>query len=88
MSVRRQRACNVTLSVTKFFGERPRRVGVTLHREDNFIQNKSILYSKMKSIEKGNIKLPVPLISIKPNEIKMYSFKVLINGSIELMHYL
>ena len=84
MAVRRQRACYSTLSVTKWFGEKPRRTGITLHRENTFIQNKSLLYSKMKSIENGKLKLPIPLNRIT-HRIRIYSFQVNTDGSLKFL---
>lgn len=61
MGVRRPRIENETLDVTKWFSFNGIDKGINLHRRDAYKQKKSLLYSKMRSIEKGTLKLPIPL---------------------------
>lgn len=46
---------------------------ISLWRQDTFLQNKGVLYSKMAGIQRGTIKLPVPLKSLGKT---VYSFTV------------
>jgi hypothetical protein len=81
MGVRRQRACYSSLEVTKWFTDKPSRIGIVLYRQDTYLQNKSLLYSKMKSIEKGRLKLPLPLSQLG-RKTRLFPFIVQLDGSL------
>lgn len=76
MGVRRQRACYTTPTVTKRFSKK----AVSLYREDLAAQNKTLLYSKMRSIATGKIKLPIPL---KALGCELHAFTVTLDGHLK-----
>ena len=54
---------------------------ICLTREDSYLQDKSLLYSKMKSIERGKVKLPIPLSKINK---ECFCFVLKLNGDIKI----
>lgn len=61
MSARSSRPRAQTLGVSKSING----TLISLSREDTYLQNKSLLYSFMKRIETGKVKLPIPMERIQ-----------------------